>query len=265
MQSDLNGQREDELEAYFLAGLATATHFMERFRLAFLDLLAQSGIRDRLGRPVHSELLFPYGDWNRRALAQLWEIRSDMRLPPAKISISIGGKRALAAMAAGKPVTGRGRTTLFVGHSGGGIAAIHAAHLLMKSGSRSKCLAIMIGSPKCRIPQELRQSALSISAAGIRSAEKVAEGKSPDLVSRLGTHGGWVRSMERGQGNHSGFGMKLPSWHKHKHAPGTLITVPIVGGHADYFRESAPYVNSEGVSNLALTLEAIRSWLIQWT
>ncbi|QJD83823.1 hypothetical protein [Cohnella herbarum] len=187
-----------------------------------------------------------------------------MSLPPAKISNSIGGKRAIAAMATMRLAVDRRTTTLLIGHSGGGVAAIHAAYLLMKSESRSNCLVVMIGSPKCRIPQELRPSVLSISAAGTRKRANDAEGKSPDLVSRLGTHGGWMRTRHNEINNHSAFRNGFPAWHKHKHAPAAMRTVPIIGGHADYFRDSSSYVNSSGSSNLDITLDAILSWLIQW-
>jgi hypothetical protein len=40
--------------------------------------------------------------------------------------------------------------------------------------------------------------------------------------------------------------------------------VPIVGGHADYFRGHPPYVQPEtGAANLDLTLGAFWNWLIE--
>ena len=59
MQNDLIGKENNEIELYMMAGLATAPHFMEEFRLAFMEMLEQIGTA---GRSVHSGLLFPYGD-----------------------------------------------------------------------------------------------------------------------------------------------------------------------------------------------------------
>jgi hypothetical protein len=236
MQSDSTGKRENGVDLYFIAGLATAPHFMEKFRVAIHSSLEQ------WWQPVHSELLFPYGDWSRRPFAQLWEIQSDMRLGLRQLDKSIGGNRALAAMEIRRAGSDLGRkTTIFIGHSGGGVAAVHAAQLLSERQGGSDCLIVMIGSPRCRIPEGFRQSVLSISAAG------------KDFVPRLGSFGGWKAGK-----------LRIPSWHSDKHAPGEVRTVPIIGGHADYFRDSAPYVNQMGNSNLDITLEAIESWLIQW-
>lgn len=245
-----------------MAGLATAPHFMERFRLALQDNLAKAEHVRQLGRPVHSELLFPYGDWRRRVFPQLWEIRADMRLGLGRISNSIGGNRVMAAIRSRRSCADNHRIVrILVGHSGGGIAAVHAAELLMEQEGNPTCLVVMIGSPRCRIPERLRSSVLSISAAGRRKGE-FRIGKSPDIVSRLGSYGGW--RLGSGTGAESETRNRLPYWQRNKHAPASLLTVPIIGGHADYFREHKPYVNAMGESNLDVTLAAIQSWLIQW-
>ncbi|MCD9023205.1 hypothetical protein [Cohnella silvisoli] len=248
MQSDLIGKRENGIDLYLMAGFASAPYFMERFRVALQGRLEQGG------HSVHSELLFPYGDWSRRAVVQLWEIRSDMRLGLGRLNRSIGGNRALAAIQLHGP-TSSGRKTILIGHSGGGVAAVHTAQLLSEQAGGAACFVVMIGSPRCRIPEGLRPSVLAIHAAGRRRG-RVAEGKSGDMVSRLGSYGGWIAGTGRGR--------QFPVWHRDKHAPADTRTVPIIGGHADYFRDSAPYVNPMGQSNLAITLEAIESWLIRW-
>jgi pimeloyl-ACP methyl ester carboxylesterase len=236
MQSDSTRKREYGIDLYLMAGLATTPHFMEKLRVALHGWLEQ------WWRPVHSELLFPYGDRSRRAFPQLWEIRSDMRRGFRRLYKSVGGNRAIEALEIRRVRLDRDRkTTLFIGHSGGGVAAVHAAQLLSERQGDSDCLIVMIGSPRCRIPEGLRQSVLSISAAG------------KDFVPRLGSFGGWKAGM-----------LRIPSWHSDKHAPGEMRSVPIIGGHADYFRDNAPYVNPMGQSNLDITLEAIESWLIRW-
>jgi len=207
-------------------------------------------LTDRTGSSVQSGLLFPYGDWSRKAIPQLWEIRADMRLGVGRIPKSIGGSRVLAAIDSSGNGDGsspaRGRTTLLVGHSGGGVAAVHAADMLLRSGARSSCLAVTIGSPRCRIPERLKPFVLSI-----RAARGAADRRSPDIVPRLGSYGGWI----------AGSRLRLPAWHKGKHEPGATVGVPIIGGHADYFRDRAPYVNEHGKSNLDLVVGAIVQWL----
>ncbi|WP_256760007.1 hypothetical protein [Cohnella sp. WQ 127256] len=260
MQSNLIGKEVNELDVFFLAGLATAPHFMENLRHVLIDKLQRGFSNESLGQPVYSEQLFPYGDWGRRVIPQLWEIRSDMRLGVSRIARSIGGNRALNSIRSARPLScDRPRMLLLIGHSGGGIAAVHAAQLLLDSERYSACLVVMIGSPKCRIPESLRPSVLSISAAGRTKGTSTTPSRSPDIVSRLGTFGGWAVGNKEDVVNR-----RLPSWLRDKHAPATRISVPIIGGHADYFRERVPFVNQEGRSNLDLTLEAILTWLIQW-
>jgi len=254
MRNNTSGHGVNKVEMYFLAGLATAPLFMDNLRLALERRLGQDGLfrlSTASSTELRSELLYPYGDWSRSVLAQLWEIRADMSLRDGRIGRSIGGGRALAAIRSAREKTGgSGGTTLLIGHSGGGIAAVHAAERLMEEGGSPSCFAVKIGSPRCRIPERLKSRVLTIHAEGRRRGESV--GRSPDLVSRLGFYGGWTRS--RG----------LPVWRSGKHAPATSLGVPIVGKHADYFRDRAPYVNAEGRSNLDLIVESILAWLNSW-
>lgn len=246
MPSDSNERVGNNVHLYLLAGVATAPLFMESLRLALHEKLARSS-----ARIVHSELLFPYGEWSRRLIPQLWEIRHDMRLGFRRITSSIGGDRTQTSILARKNGDDK-PFMILIGHSGGGVAAIHAAQLLIERGYGSAYSVILIGSPRCRIPDGLRDSVLSISATGKR-LDIAMPGKSRDLVSRLGTFGGWHKPLRR-----------LPAWKRDKHAPVSIHAVPIIGGHADYFRDSAPFVNSLGQSNLDLTLETIESWLTRW-
>ncbi|WP_373229398.1 hypothetical protein [Cohnella sp.] len=234
MQRASNGVEGNEIYVYLMAGVATAPHFMEKFRAALHEKLAQSG------RSVHSELLFPYGDWSRRVVPQLWEIRYDMRLSFSRFSYSIGGNRLLSSILSQLPMD-RSHRTIFIGHSGGGVAAVHAAQLMLEKHIGSEpSQVVMIGSPRVRIPDNLQSSVLSLYATG----------KSRDLVSRLGTFGGWSSELRR-----------FPIWQADKHAPVNIQGLPIIGGHPDYFRDRAPYVNAIGKSNIDITLEAIEQWL----
>jgi len=251
MRTITNGRADNKIEMYFLAGLATAPLFMENLRLALERRLGQADVSD--GAVIRSSLLYPYGDWSRNVLAQIWEIRADMRRKDGGLEKSIGGSRTLEAIKRARGENGESEkagTTLLVGHSGGGIAAVHAAAMLMAAGASPSCFAVKVGSPRCRIPERMRHRVLSIHAEGRRRGDAV--GRSPDFVSRIGSYGGWGRSRA------------LPVWQKGMHGPGTRIAMPIVGKHADYFRDRAPYLNTDGKSNLDLIVDAIVAWLTAW-
>jgi alpha-beta hydrolase superfamily lysophospholipase len=209
---------------------------MERFRVTLHDKLTT-----RSGTKVHSELLFPYGDWKRNVIRQVWEIRKDMSLNFSRISQSIGGNRVLSSLDLNRSVNHE-RRILLLGHSGGGVAAVHAAQLLLeKEICQQPCSVVMIGSPRIRIPTSLKQSVLALHGVG----------KSRDVVSRLGSFGGWtVRGKQR-----------YPVWHTEKHAPGTQLGLSLIGGHPDYFRDHKPFINEAGKSNMDILLETIMEWL----
>ncbi|CAG7637510.1 hypothetical protein PAESOLCIP111_03850 [Paenibacillus solanacearum] len=221
---------DNKINLYFLAGVATAPTFMEDFGRELADRLRESG-RD----VAHAELLFPYGDWSRKLLHQLLEMRNDLYpLRPAKLA-PIGGRLAAEKVAASYA----GGLALLIGHSGGGVAAVQAAELLSRAGTVEEPLlrVVQIGSPKCPVPAALRERTLYI-----RSKR--------DPASLLGSWGG----IERGT-----FGQ--PWWNARKHAPSGQDWLPIIGKHADYFRRKPPYVSMEGVSNLELTVSRIWRWL----
>ncbi|QHW31769.1 hypothetical protein GZH47_13585 [Paenibacillus rhizovicinus] len=257
------GNQEQRLNVslYLLAGLATAPLFMESFRAALHGILEREGFGVRTSR-----LLFPYGDWSRRAVPQLWEISRDMRLGATRLGRSIGGSRAVDMIGAGWP--DRPESTdriVLIGHSGGGVAAVHAAWLLHDQLGGSPPPVVMIGSPRCRIPEELRASVLFVYAGA--AAESPAPGKPADAIARLGTFGGWrgagrPRPGRRVDGASAAGGRRLwPGWQKDKHAPLFSSGVPIIGKHADYFREREPYMNDLGLTNLRLTLGVVWPWL----
>ncbi|SEO34505.1 hypothetical protein SAMN05518847_107153 [Paenibacillus sp. OV219] len=246
------------MSLYLLGGLATAPLFMESFRSALHGVLGREGYE-----VATSELLFPYGNWSRGVVPQIWEIGRDMRRSPRKTGRSIGGRRTVAAIGEsrhrlGLSASGGGRTIL-VGHSGGGVAAVHAAMQLMEQSSKGRSpLVVMIGSPRCRIPVQLRQSVLYVYAtpAGTPSSG----GRIADMICKLGTFGGW------GGGSSVDFAGRaprrsFPGWNHNKYGPAGACGVPIVGWHPDYFREQAPYVNGMGLSNQWLTLHAVWEWL----
>lgn len=231
------------IDLFISAGVATASDFMEGFRRA-LQLKLEAA-----GKEARSELLFPYGDWSRPVTAQLREIAHDLRPGAGYHRMSIGGTRLLAAVEKHMPERqSLPRRTILIGHSAGGIASVQAAQLLLHAGEEP-CPIIMIGSPKCRIPVKLRDALLYIRAAGAAGNRRAAP-KLGDPVTRIGTFGGWNAVKYR-----------IPVWERDKHAPHMSLDLPIIGGHADYFREKNPYIHADGRSNLDMTLDAIWTWL----
>ncbi|WP_219835074.1 hypothetical protein [Paenibacillus sp. R14(2021)] len=245
-----SGEAKD-VSLYLLGGLATAPQFMESFRGALHGIMERDGYHVRT-----SQLLFPYGDWSRNVIRQVWEIGRDMRLDVKRFGRSIGGKRAVEAIAAGREA---GRTMgrrILIGHSGGGVAAVHAARQLLETEGGPPSPVIMIGSPRCRIPETLRQSVLYIYAISPDAGPSAAAAVTVDSICRLGTFGGWGRA-EAGSGRRTG----RMGWQQNKHAPAAGCGVPIIGKHADYFREHEPYINGLGLTNQWLTLRALLPWL----
>ncbi|MCC3373961.1 hypothetical protein [Cohnella sp. REN36] len=248
----MTGNIPETVNLFVLAGVKTAPLFMEGLREALAAKLAETG------RTVRAELVFPYGDWSRSAIAQLREMRRDLPLGIARYGRSIGGRLALEA-ASSSP---RADRTIWVGHSGGGVAAVHASGLRLAREGGEPDAVVMIGSPRCRIPPALRRSVLYLYAAGLRRPrprERPPDGAGADAIRlrpadpicRIGSFGGW-----RAAG-----GYRMPAWQPDKHAPDAVRGLAILGGHADYFRRREPYVNAAGQSNLDVTLAAVWPWL----
>ncbi|CAM3990112.1 hypothetical protein COLU111180_18270 [Cohnella lubricantis] len=261
MPCDSTNSAKINSDLYFIAGFRTAPLFMEEFRVSLQGRLEKAGAR------VRSKLLFPYGDWSRGPVSQLLEIRRDMRLSPDRLERSIGGRHVLEAITRDREASlheedsrgregcedrERPRLPILIGHSGGGVAAVHASSLLLARMGGTPCPVVMIGSPKCRIPDELRGSVLYLHAARRRGREGRQVVYS-DPVTRLGTFGGW----------HSPGSRRWRTWRRDQHAPGNIVSVPIVGGHADYFRSRAPFIDGNGLSNLDLISEEVWHWLMK--
>jgi hypothetical protein len=230
-----------KVNMYMLAGVATAPLFMESFRLAMTARLEQTGCT------VYSELLYPYGDWSRKLLRQLIELRHDLWTARTRQRRSIGGGRAAAAIKAGADEG----WPLLIGHSGGGVAAVHAASILadeppfQRDGPLPIPLRVVqIGSPKCPIPAWLQDSWMYAAAVNSR-------GTAADPVSLLGSWNGWQRSRAG-----------LPVWRQLAPiSPSCNLRLPLIGGHPDYFRASSSFLNGNGVSNLEITVQAVSDWL----
>ncbi len=242
---------EREVELYLPAGVASSPLFLERLRQVIGRGLEETGAI------VHSSLAFPYGDRERSVIGQLREVGRDLRLRGRWLDGALGGNRLLEWIDERRRVlqgdSAAPARTIIVGHSAGGVAAVHAARLLYARDGGEPPLVVMIGSPRCRIPEELREHVLYVYAA--RSDSQGARWmtvKPTDPITRLGSFGGWHIGRWR-----------LPRWQMDKHAPVHASGLRIVGGHADYFREQPPYLNAMGLSNMAVTAEVVLNWINQ--
>ncbi|WP_309118349.1 hypothetical protein [Paenibacillus sp.] len=206
-----------KLTLFALAGVFTAPNFMDEF-------LAETARRcERAGWDVTSFSLMPYGDWTRSKLRQAAEVAADACAPV------VGGKRAAAEAArlCGAP-SSCGAVAL-VGHSGGGVAAAHAADELSKRGYRIGAVA-MIGSPKTPLPRGIRSKTAFFYAADAR-------GMPADPIARIGA---WATRT-----------------------PARAMGLKLIGGHRDYFRSHAPFLSADGRSNLTASTEAAAAWVLE--
>ncbi len=222
----------EDIVIYVSAGFATASNFLDDFAVKLATRYEQAGKRVRVH--VH----FPYGDWDRSKRGQLKEIVRDMWHNAHRKKSVHGGKSLFKFVVSTR---GQGKKLLFIGHSAGAIASILAAKELEHHGSDILGV-IQIGSPRCAIPASLKNKVLYVQATN-------PQNQSRDPIPRLGTWGGWSRTR-----------VGIHGWNRVKHAPIHQLMLPIIGSHADYFRDHNPYI-WENATNLQTTMNAIWTWL----
>jgi hypothetical protein len=135
---------------------------------------------------------------------------------------------------------------LLLGHSGGGVASIHAAYMLGLTRPELHVHTVQIGCPRSPIPPQLRDQVHYLFA--------VDSGKTTvkDPVCRLGSWGGWDAGLAG-----------LPRWNRLKQAPPVRTPVPIVGNHPDYFRDHPPFLGKTGQSNLDILTGLVMDELLE--
>ncbi|GAB2696371.1 hypothetical protein ACFQWB_03455 [Paenibacillus thermoaerophilus] len=222
-----NGKRAGDWDVYLIAGVRS---YPGLFRGCIAELERRFG---EMGLAPAIRELFPYGDHTAPIVRQLLEVQGDWF---AFGEAARAGTRIVAEYVRS---WSRGRKAMLVGHSGGGVAAYRAAARLAGEGAIADFRVVQIGSPKVPIHAEHRSRVRAIAAVDER-------GRCTDPVARLGSWGG----LRRGR-----YGLRL--WDRLKHAPGEREGIPVIGGHAYYFRSDAPYVHPERGSNLSLTVDAI--------
>ncbi|WP_274468512.1 MULTISPECIES: hypothetical protein [unclassified Paenibacillus] len=224
-----------EIVIYISAGFATAPDFLDRFGDALAGCFSeQTGARVRI--VIH----FPYGDWSRSRRRQLLEITGDLWNNAHNKPSRYGGKNLTKLI---REHWRPGQQLLLVGHSAGAVASIQAAKALMEHGLPILGV-IQIGSPRCAVPPALKDRILYLHGAN-------PQDRKLDPIPRLGTWGGWIK------GRYGVF-----QWHGQKHAPSHRQTIPMIGGHADYFRDHNPYIWQE-TTNMQTTIGTIWAWLSQ--
>lgn len=224
------------LHVYLLAGVKTTTCAFNACKEKLESQLRSEGVD-----PV-IEVLFPYGDASRNVIRQVLEVRSDLsnRLKAGRV----GGRKVWDQVKDSvKDENGR---FLLIGHSGGGAAAYQAAKLLEENGLIRDFRVVQVGSPRTPIHPRLQDR-----VSYFHSVDSL--GKQNDPITKIGTWGGWIRK-----------GKSVPRWNHYKYAPGYVEGIPTIGGHADYFRNSAPFVDTDSVCNLDKTMTRVGAWLKGW-
>lgn len=213
---------------YAIAGVYTSPDFMAGVLYRMTRLLDKHTPM----QVVRSQLLFPYGDWSASLLRQIRQVRGDLTRRKGGGHLRNSGGQRLSALLE----DGHGRDIdklLLIGHSGGGVAAVHAACEWSRLYPHLDIRIAQVGSPRAPIPDDWRDRVHYIYAV------EPKRGRIKDPICLIGSWGGW----ERGQ-----YG--LPLWNASLHAPVKRTALPIIGGHADYFRDRDPFRDSAGQTNL---------------
>lgn len=222
---------ENKVAIYVLAGVATSSNFMADFVQELQHRYEQDGFE------VLINMLFPYGDWNRSLIKQLKEISSDLLPRLVQKRHYLRGQKVADYI----KESYTGGNIVIIGHSSGGVVAVHAADILNRE-KLPVAQVVQIGSPKCSVSLQHRASTLFIYGMSHK-------GKMSDRISHIGSWGGWEK---RG---------RVFRWNPRLAAPGAIMGVPIIGGHADYFRNRTPFVDRIGMTNLEKTTNLIWEWL----
>ena len=225
------------LKIFLLAGVQTKPSAFQALSEQLKERLALRGFMPEI------EILFPYGDAERKLWKQVLEVGIDLRYKG--FYKGIGGKKVWHLV---EPHIHSSKL-LFIGHSGGGIAAYQIAkHIYHLYQSHFESLGVIqIGSPKIKIANPLKNHVAYIHAID-------EQGQLKDPISKLGNWGGWNAKAKP---------MRI-FWDKHKHAPKHVHGIETIGGHADYFRIAPTFRDAQQRCNLDKTMQSIEKWLNEW-
>jgi hypothetical protein len=196
----------NNVDIFALAGIWTTPNFMKDLCLELTRRYENDGWSAR------GKLLFPYGDLYFGRMRQLRDITFDMLPLAVRLGKNLGGRKAADEIRQ----LYRGGKMVIVGHSGGGVAGVHAAQLLLSEvEDLSPPSVVQIGSPKCSISPVLLEHVIYVAAVD-------QYGKWKDPITRMG---GW------------GWSGRISRMRSKQTSP-AIREIPIVGGHADYFRNN---------------------------
>jgi len=229
-------QASQSLKVFLLAGVKTSPSAFHTLQQRLQQKLHEKGITPDI------EMLFPYGEMERNLLLQLIEVRAD--LSAYAYNAGIGGRKVWKRI---EPHA-QANKLLMIGHSGGGVAAYQIARKIYEDRLPINTKVIQIGSPKTRIIPQLKQN-----VSYIHSIDE--NGNFKDPVTKLGSWGGWTIRQEL---------LPMPQWEPKKYAPGKILGVNTIGGHADYFRHTSSFTDELSSCNLDKTLERIDGCLNEW-
>lgn len=226
--------KPSRMSIYLLAGVATSNTLFNECKIKLEKLFQFDGETPSI------HVLLPYGDASRSLVRQVLEVRSDLsnRITAGRIGGQIAMNQIKETLTSDR--------ALLIGHSGGGAAAYQAAKMLHEKDELKDFRIVQIGSPRTPIEPELQER-----VSYFHSIDRL--GKLNDPISRIGSWGGWSRS-----------GYLMPRWNRLKYAPGYVEGIPTLGGHADYFRHTQPYMDDEAVCNLDKTINRMCEWLKGW-
>lgn len=232
-------QAGQSLKVFLLAGVKTSPSAFHTLEQRLQQKLGERGFKASI------EMLFPYGQMERNLLLQVFEVRADLSFYAYRGGI--GGRKVWSKIQDHEDE----QKLLMIGHSGGGVAAYQIARKIYEDKFPLNTKVIQIGSPKTRIIPALKDK-----VGYIHSIDE--QGNFKDPITKLGTWGGWsLQSMQRQR-------LPVPRWDTRKYAPGTILGVNTMGGHADYFRHSLQFTDELSHCNLDKTLSRIDSCLNEW-
>lgn len=234
----MTANKSSTISVYLLAGVATTQTAFNECRDK-LDRLFRS---DGLEPLIH--IFHPYGDASRNLYRQIMEVGTDLT---NRVAMGRVGGRAVFNKI---KMTFQGEADqplLLIGHSGGGVAAYQAGKMLHRQKLSRNMRIVQVGSPRIPIHPELRDKVSyfhSVDDTGLLN----------DPVSRIGSWGGWSSDKSI-----------VPKWNQMKYAPGIVEGIPLIGGHAHYFRHQEPYIDQDAICNLDKTIDRVRLWLKGWS
>ena len=235
---EIKGFTMNHLHIFLLAGVQTKDSAFNTLTKRLNELCAKKDIQTSI------QMLYPYGDYTRKLWKQVLDICIDFNFVTKRAGL--GGQRINQQLE--KSTINQDSKFLLIGHSGGGVAAYRWARFLHYHYQLDldQLRVVQIGSPKIRVSPHFQKQLAYIQAVD-------EQGMPKDPITKIGYWGGLHLNNVDKKG-----------WNSQKYAPSNVHSIPLIGGHADYFRVNPPFVDVNQQSNLDYTFNAIENWLNEW-